>query len=315
MGRKAAGSRREYNGKAAKRLYAERQRQKVDALLRQLFASNYNGGSRDIAELCLLWRGYKPDEKPAYDPVNRLIELGSRQDVYHCHEADSTLLRAFNNYPFEFEQDDDDAVAAVEQRLGSLSIHENTSSFEYEDVTIETLQKLLHHWKHLFGRLESLAAKMVSHIQLSVELQITIDSDDRMQISKSIAELSQHMYHRLEKATGQIASTVSFLTEEDMTSHKKQLARLLVQHPDASEIMSSVMLEVEIISNQAFRCNLLCSGLLSPRTFLLGPSQGSNDGVTETLVDVPKGLEALLVNVKSILDTFTNLQKQLISPE
>jgi hypothetical protein len=35
-------------------MHAEHQRQQVNALLRQLFASGYNEGAQDIAQLCLL---------------------------------------------------------------------------------------------------------------------------------------------------------------------------------------------------------------------------------------------------------------------
>ncbi|KPA35189.1 hypothetical protein FLAG1_12139, partial [Fusarium langsethiae] len=110
---------------------AERQRQQVNALLRQLFTSNYKGGCKDIAKLCLLWREYKYHQSPTRQAIlNQLIELGSRQGSYQDQEAVPTVPPARKSYCVEFVDavGDDD----LDKHLASLAIYENTSSVDDE---------------------------------------------------------------------------------------------------------------------------------------------------------------------------------------
>ncbi|CVL09113.1 uncharacterized protein FMAN_14249 [Fusarium mangiferae] len=110
---------------------AEHQRQQVNALLRQLFASSYNGGSQDITKLCLLWREYKYyQQSTQQDILNRLIELGSQQNLYQGQGAVSASSPARKSYGVGFADDEDDDD--LERQLASLNIYENRSSVDDE---------------------------------------------------------------------------------------------------------------------------------------------------------------------------------------
>lgn len=147
---------------------AEHQRQQVNALLRQLFASDYNKGAQDIAKLCLLWRDYNyyhPSKRQ--DILNRLVELGSRQGLYQSQVV-LTLSPARRSYHVGFadDQDDDD----LEKHLASLSIHKNASSVEDELVTLARLQGRLSRQRDHLERIENFVNEMLSRVQLSIEL-------------------------------------------------------------------------------------------------------------------------------------------------
>jgi hypothetical protein len=59
-------------------------------------------------------------------------------------------------------------------------------------------------------------------------------------------------------------ATPSVLTEElGVVYHDEQPTRSLAPRPNSRSLMDSVMLKVEILSNRAFRCILLYSGLLA----------------------------------------------------
>jgi hypothetical protein len=79
--------------------------------------------------------------------------------------------------------------------------------------------------------------------------------------------------------------------------------------------MDSVIQGVEILLNRAFRCIILCSGLITKRRILLCPSQDSNDNVMDTIFDVPNSLEDMLARIKSTLDTSLILRAQLDKPD
>ncbi|KAM0361007.1 hypothetical protein ACHAO7_012029, partial [Fusarium culmorum] len=165
---------------------AEHQRQQVNALLRQLFAQGYNQGAQDITQLCLLWRNYKYYQHSTWqDILSRFIKLGSQQGSCQGQKAVSTFSPARKSYYVGFadDQDDDD----LEENLASLNIHENASLVEDELVTLARLKTRLSRQKDLLQRIENAATEVSSHIQLSVELQITIFSQDRVDLSKNIA--------------------------------------------------------------------------------------------------------------------------------
>jgi hypothetical protein len=275
---------------------AECQRQQVNPLLRQLFTSNYNGGCKDIAKLCLLWREYKHYQTSTQQAIlNRLIELGSWQDSYHCQGDVLTFSPACKSYYVGFADDEDDTD--LEEQLASLNIRENVSQFEDELVTLVRLQARLSHQKGLLQRIENVATEVLSHVQLSVELQVTIFSQDRVNLSRNIAKLAKDMYRYLEEVTGQIMATPSVLVgDEGLVHHEEHPRRSLAQRPDARSIMDSVMLEVEISSNREFRCILLYSGILAQGRILFSQSQGSDDDVMETLFDMPNEVEDTIHN-------------------
>ncbi|GKU07311.1 unnamed protein product [Fusarium langsethiae] len=293
---------------------AERQRQQVNELLRQLFTSNYKGGCKDIAKLCLLWREYKYHQSPTRQAIlNQLIELGSRQGSYQDQEAVPTVSPARKSYCVEFvnaEGDDD-----LDKHLASWTIYENTSSVDDESVTLSRLKIRLSHQKDLLQRFENVAIEILYHIQLSIELQITIFSQDRVDLSKNIAELAKDMYRCLEEVTGQIMAIPSVLAgQEGLVHHEEQPRRSLAQRPDARSIMDSVSLDVETLSNQAFRCILLYSGLIAQGRILFSPSQDSDDDAMETFFDTPNNLEDMSAGIKSTLDTLLLLREQLDNP-
>ncbi|KAH7261544.1 hypothetical protein BKA59DRAFT_447801 [Fusarium tricinctum] len=123
------------------------------------------------------------------------------------------------------------------------------------------------------------------------------------------------MYRCLEEVTGQIMATPSVLAgEEGLVHHEEQPIRSLGQRPDARSIMDSVFLDVEILSNRAFRCILLYSGLIAQGRILFNPSQDSDDDVIETLFDIPSNLEGMSAEIKSTLDTLLLLREQLDNP-
>lgn len=290
---------------------AEHQRHEVNALLRQLFASDYNKGARDIAKLCLLWKDYKRPTRQ--DILGRLGELGSRQDLFQVLGPVSTSSPTRLSYYIGFADDDDDAD--LERQLDSLHIQENASAVDEELVTLSRLQTRLSRQKVLLQRLENVATEALSHVQLSVELQITIFSPDRIDLSKSIAELAKDTYRHLGEVTGLIMATPSILAgEEGLIHHEEQLRRSLAQRPDARSIMDSVILEVETLANLAFRCLLLFSGLLAQGRILFSPSRDSNDDVTEALFEIPTDLEGHSAGIKSTLDTLVILREQLDNP-
>ncbi|KAJ4175817.1 hypothetical protein NW767_015660 [Fusarium falciforme] len=290
---------------------AEYQRQQVNALLRQLFASDYNKGARDIAKLCLLWKDYN---HPAQQGIlGRLIELGSRQGSFQGQGAVSAFSPARKSYYVGFADDDDDAD--LEKQLGSLNIHENASSVDDELVTLARLQTRLSSQKALLGRLQHVVTEALSHVQLSVELQITVFSPDRIDLSKAIAELARDMYRHVGEVTGLIMATPSILAgEEGLVHHEEQPRRSLAQYPNARSIVDSVILEVETLANLAFRCLLLFSGLLAQGRILFSPSQDSNDDVTEALFELPNNLEDQSAGIKSSLNTLVIFREQLDNP-
>ncbi|PCD21778.1 hypothetical protein AU210_015581 [Fusarium oxysporum f. sp. radicis-cucumerinum] len=294
--------------------FAEHQRQQVNALLRQLLASNYNKGAQDITKLCLLWKDYKYYEPSRrQDILSRLIELGSQQGSYQSQGAVSTFPSTRRSYYVGFADDEDDDD--LEEQLASLNIRENASSVDDELVTLARLQRRLSHQKDHLQRIENAAAEVLSHIQLSIKLQITIFSHDRADLSKIIAELAKDMYHYLEEVTALIMATPAVLAgEEGLVHHEEQPRRSLVQRPDARSIMDSVILDVEILSNRAFCCIILCSGLIAKGRILFSPSQNSNDDVMDTIFDVPNSLEDMSAGIKSTLDTLLILREQLDNP-
>ncbi|KAF4446948.1 hypothetical protein F53441_9464 [Fusarium austroafricanum] len=293
---------------------AEDQRQQVNALLRQLLTSNYNKGAQDITKLCLLWRDYRYYEPSRrQDILSRLVELGSRQGSYQGQGAVSTFSPTRKTYYVGFADDEDDDN--LEKQLASLNIRENASPVEDELVTLAWLLKRLSHQKSLLQRIENVATEVLSHVQLSVELQITIFSHDRIDLAHIIAELTRDMCRYLDEVTAQIMATPAVLAgEEGLVDHEEQPRRSLAQRPDARSIMDSVILDVEILSNQAFRCILLCSGLIAQGRILFSPSQNSNDDVMQTLFDAPRNLEDKTAGIKSALDTLLILREQLDNP-
>jgi hypothetical protein len=235
---------------------AEDQHQQVNVLLRQLFASGYNKGAQDITKLCFLWRDYKYCQlSTRQDILSRLVELGSRQGSYQGQGAVSTFSPACKSYYVRFADDED--VDDLEKQLASLNIHENASSVEDELVSLARLQTRLSHQKDLLQRIENVATEVLSHIQLSVELQITILSPDRIDLSKIIAELTQDMCRYLGEVTAHIMATPSVLAgEEGLVHHEEQPRRSLAQRPDARNIMESVILDVEILLNPGISLHL-----------------------------------------------------------
>ncbi|EXM15649.1 hypothetical protein V3481_018908 [Fusarium oxysporum f. sp. vasinfectum] len=204
---------------------AEDQRQQVNALLRQLFASGYNKGAQDFTKLCLLWRDYKYYQlSTRQDILSRLVELGSRQDSYQGEGAVSTFSPACKSYYVGFADDEDDDE--FEKQLASLNIYENRSSVDDEIVTLARLQTRLSRQKDHLQRIENVATEVLSHIQLSVELQITIFSHDRTRLSKIIAELAKDMYRYLGEVTAQIMATPAVLAgEEGLGALYKQIRK------------------------------------------------------------------------------------------
>ncbi|KAM0361947.1 hypothetical protein ACHAO7_011609 [Fusarium culmorum] len=241
------------------------------------------------------------------------MELESWQDSYQGQGNALTFSPASKSYYVGFAGDEDDTD--LEKQLASLNIRENASQFEDELVTLARLQSRLCHQKDLLQRIENAATGVVSRLQLSVELQITIFSQDRVDLSRNIAELAQDMYLCLEEVTGQITATPLVLAgEEGLVHHEEQPIRSLGQRPDARIIMDSVLLDVEILSNRAFRCILLYSGLIAQGRILSTPSQDSDDDAIETLFDIPSNLEDMSAKIKSTLDTLLLLREQLDSP-
>ncbi|GKU13084.1 unnamed protein product [Fusarium langsethiae] len=293
---------------------AEHQRQQVNALLRQLFASSYNGGSQDITKLCLLWREYKYyQQSTQQDILNRLIEFGSQQNLYQGQGAVSASSPARKSYYVGFADDEDDAD--LERQLASLNIHENRSSVDDEIVTLARLQTRLSHQKSLLQRIENAVTEVLSHVQLSIKLQITIFSHDRTDLSKIIVEQAKDMYRYLEEVTAFIMASPAVLAgDEGLVHHEEQPRRSLAQRPDARSIMDSVILDVEILSNQAFRCIMLFSALIAQGRIIFSPSQDSNDDVMDTILDVPNNLEDMSAGIKSTLDTLMILREQLDNP-
>ncbi|PCD21791.1 hypothetical protein AU210_015594 [Fusarium oxysporum f. sp. radicis-cucumerinum] len=293
---------------------AEDQRQQVNALLRQLLASNYNKGAQDITKLCLLWRDYRYYEPSRrQDILSRLVELGSRQGSYQGQGAVSTFSPTRKTYYVGFADDEDDDN--LEKQLASLNIREIASPVEDELVTLAWLRKQLSHQKSLLPRIENVATEVLSHVQLSVELQITILSHDRIDLAHIIAELTHDMCRYLDEVTAQIMATPAVLAgEEGLVDHEEQPRRSLAQRPDARSIMDSVILDVEILSNQAFRCILLYSGLIAQGRILFSPSQNSNADIMQTLFDAPRNLEDKTAGIKSALDTLLILREQLDNP-
>ncbi|KAK7575363.1 hypothetical protein V3481_017325 [Fusarium oxysporum f. sp. vasinfectum] len=293
---------------------AEDQRQQVNALLRQLFASGYNKGAQDITKLCLLWRDYKYYEPSTrQDILNRLIELGSQQNLYQGQGAVSAFSPARKSYYVGFVDDEDDAD--LEKQLASLNISENRSSVDDEIVALARLQRRLSHQKNLLQRIENAVTEVSSHVQLSIKLQITIFSHDRTDLSKIIVEQAKDMYRYLEEVTAFIMASPAVLAgDEGLVHHEEQPKRSLAQRPDARRIMDSVILNVEILSNQAFRCILLYSGLIAQGRILFSPSQDSNDDVLQTLFDAPRNLEDKTAGIVSALDTLMVLREQLNNP-
>ncbi|KAH6961693.1 hypothetical protein BKA56DRAFT_182154 [Ilyonectria sp. MPI-CAGE-AT-0026] len=227
-----------------------------------------------------------------------LGELGSRRDLFQVLGPVSTSSPTRLSYFVGFADDDDDAD--LEKQLGSLNIHENASSVDDELVTLARLQTRLYRQKELLERRENVVTEALSHVQLSVELQITIFSPDRIDLSKSISELAKDMYRHLGEVTGLIMATPSILAgEEGLIHHEEQPRRSLAQRLDARSIMDSVILEVETLANLAFRCLLLFSGLLAQGRILFSPSQDSNDDVTEALFEISNDLEGHSAGIKS----------------
>jgi hypothetical protein len=293
--------------------FAEHQRQQVNVLLRQLFAINYNKGAQDITKLCLLWRDYKYYEPSTrQDILSRLIELGSQQGSYQCQGVASTFSPACKTYVgFADDEDDDD----LEKQLASLNIYENRSSVDDEIVALARLQTRLSHQKSLLQRIENVVTEVLSHVQLSIKLQITIFSHDRTDLSKIIVEQAKDMYRYLEEVTAHIMATPAVLAgEEGLVHHEEQPRRSLAQRPDARSIMDSVILDVELLSNRAFRCIMLFSGLIAQGRILSSPSQDSNDDVMDTISGVPNNLEDMSASIKSTLNTLLLLREQLDNP-
>lgn len=290
---------------------AEHQRQQVNTLLRQLFASGYNKGGQDIARLCLLWREYKyyrPSTRQ--DILSRLGELGSQQNLLQVVGDVSTSSPSRLSYFIGFSDDGDDSD--LEKQLGYLNIHENASPVDAELVTIARLRARLARQTKLLEKLESVATEALSRVQLSIKLQIAILSPDRIDLSNGIAELVKDIYHHLDEATGQIMAAPSILAgEEGLVQYEEQPRRSLAQRPDARTIMGSVVLKVEILANLAFRCLLLCSGLLAQGRILFSPSQDPNDDAMEALFDIPNDLEDKSASIKSSLNTLVILREQL----
>ncbi|EWY79391.1 hypothetical protein FOYG_17439 [Fusarium oxysporum NRRL 32931] len=293
---------------------AEDQRQQVNALLRRLFASGYNKGAQDITKLCLLWRDYKYYEPSTrQDILNRLIELGSQQNLYQGQGAVSAFSPARKSYYVGFVDDEDDAD--LEKQLASLNVSENRSSVDDEIMALARLQRRLSHQKNLLQRIEDAVTEVSSHIQLSIKLQITIFSHDRTDLSKIIVEQAKDMYRYLEEVTAFIMASPAVLAgDEGLVHHEEQPKRSLAQRPDARRIMDSVILDLEILSNQAFRCILLYSGLIAQGRILFSPSQDSNDDVLQTLFDAPRNLRDKTAGIKSALDTLMVLREQLNNP-
>jgi hypothetical protein len=295
---------------------AEHQRQQVNALLRQLFASGYNKGARNITKLCLLWRDYKYYElSTRQDILSRLVELGSQQGSYQGQGVTSTFSPTCKTYVgFADDEDDDD----LERQLASLNIYENRSLVDDEIVTLARLQTRLSHQKSLLQKIENVVTKVLSHVQLSIKLQIAIFSHDRVDLSKIIVEQAQDIYRYLEEVTAHIMATPAFLAgEEGLVHHEEQPERSLAQRPDARSIMDSVILDVEILSNRAFRCIILFSALLAQGRIIFSPSpsQNSNEDVMDTIFDVPNNLENMSAGIKSTLDTLVILREQLDNPD
>ncbi|KAJ9419476.1 hypothetical protein QL093DRAFT_2565542 [Fusarium oxysporum] len=233
----------------------------INALLKQLFTSGYNKGAQDITKLCLLWRDYKYYHLATrQDILNRLVELGSRQGSYQGQGAVSTFSPACKSYYVGFADDKDDDD--LEKQLASLNIHENALSVEDE-------------LKDLLQRIENVATEVISHIQLSVELQITIFSPDRIDLSKIIAELTQDMCRYVDEVTAHIVATLSILAGEEGL------------RPNARSIIDSVLLEGRI---------------------LFSLSQDVNNDAVQTLFDAPRNLEDMSANIKSTLNTLLILQ-------
>ncbi|KAI8710930.1 hypothetical protein NCS52_01521800 [Fusarium sp. LHS14.1] len=88
---------------------AEHQRQQVNTLLRQLFASGFNKGAENIARLCLLLREYKyyrPSTRQ--DILSRLDELGSQQNLLQVVGDVITSSPSRLSYVIGFSDDNDD---------------------------------------------------------------------------------------------------------------------------------------------------------------------------------------------------------------
>ncbi|KAF5576970.1 hypothetical protein FPCIR_12329 [Fusarium pseudocircinatum] len=292
---------------------AEDQRQQVNALLRQLFASGYNKGSQDITKLCLLWRDYKYYElSTRQDILSRLVEHGSQQGLYQSHGVASTFSPACRTY-VGFA--DDEGNGDLERQLASLNIYENRSSVDDEIVTLARLQTRLSHQKDHLQRIENVVTEVLSHVQLSIKLQIAIFSHDRVDLSKIIVEQAQDMYCYLFQVTAHIMATPEVLAgEEGLVHHEEQPGRSLAQRPDARSIMDSVILDVEILSNRAFRCIMLFSTLIAQGRIIFRPSQNSNEDVMDTIFDVSNSLEGMSAGIKSALDTLVILREQLDNP-
>ncbi|KAK2667985.1 hypothetical protein RAB80_017176 [Fusarium oxysporum f. sp. vasinfectum] len=196
---------------------AEDQRQQVNALLRQLFASGYNKGAQDITKLCLLWRDYK-----AWKPAKLVPGPGGRL----------AFSPARKSYYVGFVDDEDDAD--LEKQLASLNISENRSSVDDEIVALARLQRRLSHQKNLLQRIENAVTEVSSHVQLSIKLQITIFSHDRTDLSKIIVEQAKDMYRYLEEVTAFIMASPAVLAgDEGLVHHEEQPKRSLAQRPDA----------------------------------------------------------------------------------
>jgi hypothetical protein len=78
--------------------------------------------------------------------------------------------------------------------------------------------------------------------------------------------------------------------------------------------MDSVILDVELLSNRAFRCIMLFSALIAQGRIILSPSQDSNGDVMDIIFDVPNNLEDMSAGIKSTLDTLVILREQLDNP-
>ncbi|SCO24425.1 unnamed protein product [Fusarium fujikuroi] len=294
---------------------AEHQHQEVNAQLRQLFASGYNKGAQDITKLCLLWRDYKYYElSTRQDILSRLVELGSQQGSYQGQGVASTFSPTCKTYVGFADDEDDDSL---ERQLASLHIYENRSSVDDEIVTLARLQTRLSHQKDHLQRIENDVTEVLSHVQLSIKLQIAIFSHDRVDLSKIIVEQAKDMYRYLEEVTAHIMASPAVLAgDEGLVHHEEQPRRSLAQRPDARSIMDSVILEVGILSNWAFRCIMLLSAFIAQGRIIFSPSpsQDSNEDEMDTILDVPNNLEDMSAGIKSTLDTLMIPREQLDNP-
>ncbi|KAH7157956.1 hypothetical protein B0J13DRAFT_650739 [Dactylonectria estremocensis] len=298
----------------AEGVLAARQRDEVNEVLKQLFAANYNKGAREIANLCLLWKDYLHPARQ--DVLRRLGELGSQQDLFQTLGS-NLLTRPALRYKIKLagsNNNDDDGD--LEKRLQSLRIHGNATPVDEELVRLSQLRTRLSHRKVSLERLENVANETLSHVQLSIELQVAVFSPGRIGLSESIAEVTKDIHHALDEVAAQITTTPSILVGgKGVTHYEETLRSSFARSPDARNILDLVIPEVEGLANLAFRCSLLFSGLVAQWRMHYGPPEDSNQDTMERLFEIPNDIKGYSTAIMSALNNLSTLQELSDNPE